>query len=103
MFLDHAVQSMTRIALEPVQTEQRALATSLDVNMTKVSHQLAAVPGVTRADRFAAADVFVRTPGSSTGGASARPRFASVPTRVGAVCIRLVYSAVSSPVRPRML
>src|SRR5256885_17217439 len=66
LFLDHAVQSMTRIALEPVQTEQRALATSLDVNMTKVSRQLAAAPGVTRADRFAAADVFVRTPGSTT-------------------------------------
>src|SRR4029079_8551202 len=72
LFLDHAVQSMTRIALQPIQTEQRALATSLDVNMTKVSRQLAAVPGVTSADRFAAADVFVRTPGSTTGGASAR-------------------------------
>ena len=72
LFVDHAVQSMTRIALEPVQTEQRALATSLNVNMTKVSRQLAAVPGVTSAERFASADVFVRTPGTTTGGASAR-------------------------------
>src|SRR5256714_3231690 len=72
LFLDHAVQSMTRIALESVQTEQRALATSLDVNMNKVSSQLAAVPGVASVDRFAAADVFVNIPGSTTGGASAR-------------------------------
>jgi putative ABC transport system permease protein len=71
LFLDRAVSSMTQIALGPVQIEQRALATSLDVNMTKVSHQLAAIPGVSDVDRFAAASVFVNTPGSP-GGASAR-------------------------------
>lgn len=71
VFLDRAVNSMTGIALGPVQIEQRALATSLDVNMSKVDRQLAAVPGVSHVDRFAAADVFVNTPGSP-GGASAR-------------------------------
>lgn len=71
LFVDIAVNSMTRVALEPVQLEQRALATSLDVNMSTVSRQLAAVPAVTHVDRFAAADVVVRTPGFP-GGATAR-------------------------------
>jgi putative ABC transport system permease protein len=71
LFVDVAVNSMTRVALEPVQLEQRALATSLDVNMTTVSRQLAAVPAVTHVDRFAAADVIVRSP-DAPGGASAR-------------------------------
>lgn len=71
LFLDRSVTSMTQIALGPIQIEQRALATSLDVNMTKVGHQLTRVPGVTHVDRFAAADVFVNVPGT-TAGASAR-------------------------------
>jgi putative ABC transport system permease protein len=71
LFADSAVNAMTRVALEPVQLEQRALATSLDVNMSAVSRQLAAVPGVTHVDRFAAADVIVRTP-NAPGGATAR-------------------------------
>jgi putative ABC transport system permease protein len=71
LFVDIAVNSMTRVALEPVQLEQRALATSLDVNMSTVSRQLAAIPGVTHVDRFAAADVIVRTP-NAPGGATAR-------------------------------
>src|SRR5438132_6804847 len=71
LFVDHAVNAMTRVALEPVQLEQRALATSLDVNMRTVSRQLAAVPGVSHVDRFAAADVIVRTP-NAPGGATAR-------------------------------
>jgi putative ABC transport system permease protein len=71
LFVNVAVNSMTRVALEPVQLEQRALATSLDVKMTTVTRQLAAVPGVTHVDRFAAADVVVRSP-AAPGGASAR-------------------------------
>ncbi len=71
LFVDHAVNAMTQVALEPVQLEQRALATSLDLNMSRVSRQLAAVPGVTHVDRFAAADVIVRTP-DAPGGATAR-------------------------------
>jgi putative ABC transport system permease protein len=62
---------MTQIALQPVQVEQRALATSLDANMSTVAHELSAVPGVSTVDRFAAANVFVHTPGDP-GGASAR-------------------------------
>jgi putative ABC transport system permease protein len=71
LFVDVAVNSMTRVALEPVQLEQRALATSLDVRMSTVSRQLATVPGVTYVDRFAAADVIVRSP-AAPGGATAR-------------------------------
>jgi putative ABC transport system permease protein len=67
LFADHAVGTMTRIALEPVQVEQRALATSLNANMTEVGHSLASVPGVTRVDRFASADVVVRARGQSAG------------------------------------
>ena len=71
LFVGVAVNSMTPIALQPVQVEQRALATSLDVHMTKTSAQLARVPGVTHVDRFAAADVVVHA-GNSPEGASAR-------------------------------
>ena len=63
-FVDDAVHSMTRVALDPVQVEMRALATSLDVDMTTVSRRLAAVPGVRRVERFAAADVVVRAAGA---------------------------------------
>jgi putative ABC transport system permease protein len=71
LFVDRAVNAMTRVALEPVQLEQRALATSLDVNMALVSRQLGRVPGVAQVDRFATADVVVRTP-SAPDGATAR-------------------------------
>ncbi len=71
LFLSQAVSSMTQIALAPVQVEQRALATSLNVNMTDVSKQLATLPGVSHVDRFASASVFVHTP-ADPGGASAR-------------------------------
>jgi putative ABC transport system permease protein len=71
LFVDLAVNTMTHIALEPVQLEQRALATSLTVNMSAVSRRLGAIPGVTHVDRFAAADVVVRSPGNP-GGATAR-------------------------------
>lgn len=71
LYLDLAVSSMTTVALEPVQVEQRALATSLDVNMTEVSKQLAQVPGVSSVDRFATANVVVSAPGAP-GAATAR-------------------------------
>jgi putative ABC transport system permease protein len=59
LFIDSAVHSMTRTALGPVQVEMKALSTSLDVNIGDMSRRLAAVPGVKRAERFAAADVIV--------------------------------------------
>ncbi len=71
LFLSQAVGSMTQIALQPVQVEQRALATSLDVDMSAVARQITAVAGVSTVDRFAAANVFVHTP-RDPGGASAR-------------------------------
>lgn len=58
-FVDGAVRSMTRIALRPVQIEMRALATTLDVNMAQVGHELGTVPGVVRVERFAATNVVV--------------------------------------------
>jgi putative ABC transport system permease protein len=70
LFVDRAVGTMTQVVLQPVQVEQRALAASLNVNMTKLSGQLAAVTGVTSVDRYAAADVVVRAPGGA--GATAR-------------------------------
>jgi putative ABC transport system permease protein len=64
LFVDAAARSMTAVALAPVQVEMRALATSLDVDVDAVARRLAAVPGVVRVDRFAAADVVVGAPGS---------------------------------------
>jgi putative ABC transport system permease protein len=64
LFVDGAVHSMTRIALEPVQVEMRGVATSLTVDMNALDRQLATVKGVQRVDRFAAADVVVSVPGS---------------------------------------
>jgi putative ABC transport system permease protein len=71
LFVNQAVNSMTRIALDPIQIEQRALATSLNVDMNAIGKKLKAIPGVSRVDRFAATDVVVRMPGTS-GGATAR-------------------------------
>jgi putative ABC transport system permease protein len=71
LFLNLAVASMTQTSLRGVKLEQRALATTLSANMTAIGKRLAAVPGVSRVDRFAAADVVVTTPGHP-GGASAR-------------------------------
>jgi len=70
-FLSHAVQSMTDVTLRPLKLEQRALATSLNSDMTAIGRKLARLPGVRRVDRFAAADVVVRTPDGKAG-ASAR-------------------------------
>src|SRR5262249_14241827 len=50
-----------------VQVEQRALATSLNVDMTKAGRSLATLPGVTHVDRFASTDVVVRAPGQAAG------------------------------------
>ena len=67
LFMNRAVESMTRVTLEPLKLEQRALATTLNADMTAIARRLATVPGVERVDRFAAADVVVRTPGQSAG------------------------------------
>jgi putative ABC transport system permease protein len=64
LFVDAAARSMTPTALRPVQVEMRGLATSLDVDMGAIGGRLAAVPGVVRVERFAAADVVVGTPGT---------------------------------------
>ena len=71
LFVDYAVHTMTRTALAPVQVEMKALATSLNVDIEAMSRRLAAVPGVRRAERFAAADVVVGAQGTS-GRATAR-------------------------------
>ena len=73
LFVDYSVHSMTRVALGPVQVEQKALATTLDQDMAALGRKLAAVPGVARADRFAGADVIV-----SAGGARATARLIAV-------------------------
>jgi putative ABC transport system permease protein len=62
-FVDSAARSMTRIALRPVQVEMRALATTLDMNMTQIGRELAAVPGVVRVERFAATNIVVNGAG----------------------------------------
>lgn len=64
LFVDDADRAMTRVALEPVQVEMRALGTSLDVDMTTISNDLDTVPGVTRAEPFAATDVVVEAAGA---------------------------------------
>src|SRR3979409_2420046 len=62
-FVDTAVRSMTRLALDPVQVEMRAISTSLTTNLSQVGNQLASVPGVRRVERFASADVVVSAAG----------------------------------------
>jgi putative ABC transport system permease protein len=71
LFVENAVHDMTPAALKPVQIEMRALATSLDVDVSKVSRQLAAVPSVTRVEPFASTSVVVGIPGTP-GGITAR-------------------------------
>jgi putative ABC transport system permease protein len=70
LFVDQAVQTMTAVALQPVLTEMRVVAGSLDVDIAAVSGRLAAVPDVQRAEPFAAVNVVV-APGTS-GSYSAR-------------------------------
>jgi putative ABC transport system permease protein len=64
LFVDVAVHSMTRLALQPVQVEMRVLAPSLNTNLTAMGSQLSSVHGVRRVERFAAAEVVVGTAGS---------------------------------------
>ena len=64
LFVDDSVHAMTRRALAPVQVDMRALATTLDVDMTAVDRDLAAVPGVRHVDAFGAANVIVGAPGT---------------------------------------
>src|SRR6185312_720558 len=70
LFVDQAVQTMTAVALQPVLTEMRVVAGSLDVDIAAVSGRLSAVPDVQRAEPFAAVNVVV-APGTS-GSYSAR-------------------------------
>ena len=64
LYVDDAVQSMTPVALAPVQVEMRAIAKTLDVDVAEVSTRLAQAPGVRRVEPFAAASVTV-APGTS--------------------------------------
>ena len=75
LFVDASLRSMTRVALQPVQVEMRALAASVNTDMRHVAGQLSAVPDVERLDLFGSADVVVSVPG--------RP--ARVPARLFAV------------------
>ena len=59
LFVDAAIQSMTPIALDPVQVEMRAVAKSLDADMLTVSQKLAGVPGVRLVEPFGATNVVV--------------------------------------------
>lgn len=63
-FVDAAVQSMTPVALAPIQIEMRVVAKSIDVDVGAVSDRLAGAPGVRFAEPFAAASVIV-APGTS--------------------------------------
>ena len=64
LFVDAAVQSMTPVALAPVQIEMRAVAKSINVDIAAVSDRLATAPGVSFVEPFAAASVIV-APGTS--------------------------------------
>ncbi len=72
LFVDDNVRVMTSVALQPVQVEMRALATSLQVDMPRVARDLSATPHVQHVDLFGSADVVVGTPGASSGRVSAR-------------------------------
>ncbi|GFG51868.1 hypothetical protein CQY20_07515 [Mycolicibacterium agri] len=67
LFVDDADRAMTRVALQPVQMEMRALGRSLDMDMISVSHDLGAVPAVARAEPFAATNVVVQAPDTGSG------------------------------------
>ena len=64
LFVDVAVQSMTPVALAPVQIEMRVVAKSIDVDIAAVSSKLAMAADVKYAEPFAAASVIV-APGTS--------------------------------------
>jgi putative ABC transport system permease protein len=71
LYVDDSVRTMSRVALEPVQVEMRAVATSLDTDMRQVAQQLSRVPAVARVDLFASSDVILSAPGAQ-GRVSAR-------------------------------
>ena len=64
LYVDSAVESMTAVALEPIQVEMRGLATSPAVDVSRATRHVAAVSGVLHADRFAATDVVVSAKGT---------------------------------------
>lgn len=66
LFIEHSVQDMTRHALAPVQVDMRALATTLNVDMSKVNRKLDRIAGVRSVDSYGAADVVVGTTGAPT-------------------------------------
>ena len=72
LFIDDNVSVMTNVALQPVQVEMRALATSLQVDMPRVARDLRSIPHVQNVDLFGSADVVVGTPGANSGRVSAR-------------------------------
>ncbi|MBO3751428.1 ABC transporter permease [Streptosporangiaceae bacterium NEAU-GS5] len=63
-YVNDSVQTMTRVALQPIQIEMRALATSLNVDIKEVREQLRTVEGVRAVDLFGAADVVLTSPGT---------------------------------------
>ena len=63
LYVDSAVESMTAVALQPIQVELRGLATSPAVDITRATSDVVAAPGALDADRFAAADVVVSAKG----------------------------------------
>ena len=63
IFIDAGLRSMTRVALQPVQVDMRALAASLDTDMRPVASRLSSVRHVERVDLFGSADVVVSVPG----------------------------------------
>jgi putative ABC transport system permease protein len=65
LFIADSTSAMTAVALEPVQVEYRALATTLNVDITKVASQLRDVSGVRAIDAFGAANVVVTAPGGN--------------------------------------
>ena len=62
LFIQQSVHTMTRVALEPLQVEMRALATSLSTDLGPVARDLQAATGIRRVERFASADVIVSSP-----------------------------------------
>ena len=59
LYVDSSLRSMTRVALQPVQVEMRALAASVDTDMRQVARRLRTAHDVARVDLFGSADVVV--------------------------------------------
>jgi putative ABC transport system permease protein len=65
LFIADSTRAMTAVALQPVQVEYRALATTLNVDVDRVATQLRGVQGVRAVDVFGAANVVVTAPDAS--------------------------------------